>query len=241
MNNPKPEARASLSRRRFFKSLGIVPLAAGLPGCMPGDGTHGKTADANAGEYAPTFFNPMQYTALTAICDRLIPSDEVGPGAVESGVPAFIDRHMQTPYANGAIWYTQGPFLEAALEFGYQGKLTLREILSVGLDALDAHCKRAFDGRAFAGLEHAQQEDLLRQAEGGELELDSISARTFFSYLLGEVRNGYFSDPKYGGNKDMGAWKMIGYPGARADYRDWVTVRDKPYPLPPVDQAGKRA
>jgi gluconate 2-dehydrogenase gamma chain len=54
------------------------------------------------------------------------------------------------------------------------------------------------------------------------------------------VRNGYFADPKHGGNKGMGAWKMIGYPGMRADYLDWVEVRDKPYPIGPVDLAGRR-
>lgn len=239
MHDPKADAQTSLSRRRFFKSLSLVPFAAALPGGALGE-QNGKTDEAGAGNYAPTFFNPVQYAALIAICDRLIPSDEVGPGAVESGVPEFIDRHMQTPYANGSIWYTQGPFLQAAPEFGYQGKLNLREILSVGLDALDAQCKRTL-GKAFAELDHAQQEDLLKQAESGKLSLDGISSRTFFSYLLGEVRNGYFSDPKYGGNKNMGSWKMIGYPGARADYVDWVSVRDKPYPLPPVDQAGRRA
>jgi gluconate 2-dehydrogenase gamma chain len=52
---------------------------------------------------------------------------------------------------------------------------------------------------------------------------------------------GYFCDPRHGGNKNMAAWKMIGYPGARADYADWVEVRNRPYPLPPVDLAGKRA
>ena len=241
MDKQKANTQTSLSRRRFFKSLSAVPLAAALPGGTMGEDQDGKSAEAGASNYAPTFFNPVQYDALVAICDRLIPSDEVGPGAVESGVPEFIDRHMQTPYANGSIWYMQGPFLQAAPEFGYQGKLALREILSVGLDALDTLCKHAFGGRAFAKLDRAQQESLLKEAESGKLELDGISSKTFFSYLLGEVRNGYFSDPKYGGNKNMGAWKMIGYPGARADYIDWVTVRDKPYPLPPVDQAGKRA
>jgi gluconate 2-dehydrogenase gamma chain len=33
---------------------------------------------------------------------------------------------------------------------------------------------------------------------------------------------------------------MIGYPGMRADYTDWVAVRDQPYPLPPVDLSGQR-
>jgi gluconate 2-dehydrogenase gamma chain len=225
-----------LSRRNLVKGLGLVPLVAVAPG-----NALAESSDEAAADYKPGYFNPAQYATLIAICDRLIPSDEVGPGAVESGVPEFIDRHMQTPYANGAIWYMQGPYLEAAAEFGYQGKLPLREILSVGLDALDAHGKSAFNGKAFADLERAQQEDLLKQTQSGKLELEGIPAKTFFSYLLGEVRNGYFSDPKYGGNKNMGAWKMIGYPGARADYIDWVAIRDKPYPLPPVDQAGRRA
>jgi gluconate 2-dehydrogenase gamma chain len=33
---------------------------------------------------------------------------------------------------------------------------------------------------------------------------------------------------------------MIGYPGVRADYTNWVEVRDRAYPIPPVDLAGKR-
>ena len=33
---------------------------------------------------------------------------------------------------------------------------------------------------------------------------------------------GYFSDPVYGGNSDMVAWRMIGFPGAYASYYDLV-------------------
>jgi gluconate 2-dehydrogenase gamma chain len=160
--------------------------------------------------------------------------------AVELGVPEFLDRHMQTPYANGGIWYMQGPFLEAAPEFGYQGRLNLRETLRLGIKSMDTHCKKTYDGKVFAELSTAQQEDLLKAAEGGKLALDDIAPKLFFSNLLNEVRNGYFADPSHGGNKNMGAWKMIGYPGMRADYMDWITVRDKPYPLAPVDLSGRR-
>jgi gluconate 2-dehydrogenase gamma chain len=32
----------------------------------------------------------------------------------------------------------------------------------------------------------------------------------------------------------MVAWKMIGFPGARYDYRDWVARHNERFPLPPV-------
>jgi gluconate 2-dehydrogenase gamma chain len=147
---------------------------------------------------------------------------------------------MQTPYANGAIWYMQGPYLDAKPQFGYQGRQTLKEIIRTGIAAFDAHCKAGFAGKSFKDLPHGQQEALLRDAESGKLELKDASSRLFFRNLLAEVRNGYFCDPVHGGNKGMAAWKMIGYPGMRGDYLDWVEVRDKAYPLPAVDLAGTR-
>lgn len=242
----------SPARRDFLrKSLTLIPVVtlagAGLPSSTfaqtPASDAAPKPAVVPAfaaGDYKPTFFTPEEWAFLIAACDRLIPSDHVGPGAVELGVPEFLDRHMQTPYANGGIWYMQGPFLEAAPEFGYQGRLNLRETLRIGIKAMDASCRKSFSGKAFAELSPAQQEDLLKSAESGKLALEDISSKLFFGNLLNEVRNGYFADPSHGGNKNMGAWKMIGYPGMRADYMDWITVRDKPYPLPPVDLAGRR-
>jgi gluconate 2-dehydrogenase gamma chain len=40
----------------------------------------------------------------------------------------------------------------------------------------------------------------------------------FFDMLLKMTVEGFFSDPVYGGNRDMAAWRMIGFPGAYADY-----------------------
>ncbi len=236
----KPDESPSLSRRSLFKGLGLLPLAAALPGCSDPVASADAQTPAPESKYAPQFFNAAEWAFVVAACDRLIPHDDIGPGAVEAGVPEFLDRHMLTAYASGAIWYMQGPFLEAPAEFGYQGRLALRDIVRVGIGAIDAHCKQAFQGKTFAQLDAAQQEDLLKAAEGGKLELEGISSKLFFSNFLGEVKNGYFADPKYGGNRNMGAWKMIGYPGMRADYIDWIGVRDKAYPLPPVDLSGKR-
>jgi gluconate 2-dehydrogenase gamma chain len=231
----------SPSRRELFKSLALVPISAvSLASCAKESDKPAAESNSPAAQYKPAFFNSAEWTFILAACDRLIPADDIGPSSAEAGVAEFIDRHMQTPYASGDIWYMQGPFIDAAPQFGYQGRLPVRDILRVGMKAIDLHCLRHYDGKTFAQLAYAEQEELLKAAESGKLELDNLSAKEFFNQLLNETRMGYFCDPKYGGNKNMAAWKMIGYPGARADYTNWVEIRDKPYPLPPVDQAGKR-
>jgi len=243
----------TVARRNFLRtSLSLIPvvslsggvLASSAPGALTSPAqSDSATASENPQDtspYQPTFFNTHEWAFLLAACDRLIPSDDIGPGALESGVPEFIDRHMKTPYASGDIWYRQGPFIEATPEFGYQGRLALKDILRVGIAAIDNHCQTVTDGKRFSELSADEQIALLKEAESGKLELSDISSKLFFSQLLAEVRNGYFSDPVHGGNKNMGAWKMIGYPGMRADYLDWVGVRDRAYPLPPVDLSGKR-
>ena len=231
-------------RRTFFKRVAIIPIAAagGTGALLSASPTPTAAAPepTSASPYVFSFFSKDEQAFLTAACNRLIPADEHGPGAVELGALELLDRHMQTPYTTGGIWYMQGPFLDASASFGYQGRLVLRDILREGIKAMDAHSKTQFDGKVFAGLSPSQQDQMLKDVEGGKIEFEAVPAKVFFSSLLGEVRNGYFSDPKHGGNKDMGSWKMIGYPGMRADYIDWVSVRDKPYPIGPVDLAGRR-
>ena len=239
MNEHDPAV--SPTRRRFFRTITLIPAAAvGLPACTDHD-AKGGTRAAAATPYQPTFFNAAEMAFVTAACEHIVPTDDLGPGAVEAGVPEFLDRHMKTPYAAGDIWYMAGPYVESSDLFGYQGRLPLRDILRVGIKSFDTHCRENFGGKSFAELDPKQQLQLLQAADGGKLKFADISAKTFFGSLLNEVKAGYFADPHHGGNKDMIGWKAIDYPGARADYADWVGVRDRRYPLPPVDIAGQRA
>jgi gluconate 2-dehydrogenase gamma chain len=75
----------------------------------------------------------------------------------------------------------------------------------------------------------------------GSLQLAGKSAAPFFETLLQDTRCGFFADPIYGGNRDMAGWKMIGFPGTRYDYRDWVERHNERYPHPPVGIAGRQA
>jgi gluconate 2-dehydrogenase gamma chain len=154
-------------------------------------------------------------------------------------VPQYIDRQMGTPWADGGIWYMQGPFFAGAPEFGYQSQLTPKQQYRSGIKAIDTLCQQQLNS-PFAALTAAQQDDVLKQIEKGGLTSTDLPLSTFFSgFLLRNVMEGYFGDPMYGGNKDMAAWKMIGYPGVRADYLEWVGEA-KPYPYGPVSIYGKR-
>jgi gluconate 2-dehydrogenase gamma chain len=57
--------------------------------------------------------------------------------------------------------------------------------------------------------------------------------------LLQNTKEGYFSDPIYGGNKDMAAWTMIGFPGAHYNYKDWVPRHGERVTIAPVGLKGR--
>jgi gluconate 2-dehydrogenase gamma chain len=192
-------------------------------------------------DYHPTFFTAEEWRFVEAAVSRLIPADDLGPGALEAGVPEFIDRQMNTPYATGANWYMQGPFVtDAPPEMGYQLQLVPQQIYRLGIAATDAWCVKNQSGKVFAEQDSATREQILHKLESGELQFEDVPSKAFFSLLLQNTREGFFSDPIHGGNKGMVGWTQIGFPGARADFMDWVE-RNEEYPFPAVSISGKRA
>ncbi|MHC1480642.1 gluconate 2-dehydrogenase subunit 3 family protein [Frateuria aurantia] len=233
------------SRRRFLRtSLSLLP-AVSLAGCTVSpsspatDRTAGPASGAAQPDYHPRFFNDGEWAFVQAAVARLIPKDHLGAGALEAGVPEFIDRQMQTPYATGALWYMQGPFDAAAPpSLGYQLKLVPQQVYRLGIAGLEAAIRQS-GGHSFAALSEADQEAWLKKLESGAVVLDSVPAKTFFALLLQNTREGFFCDPIHGGNRGMVGWTLVGFPGARADFMDWVE-RNEAYPFPPVSIDGAR-
>ena len=85
--------------------------------------------------------------------------------------------------------------------------------------------------RDLCQLAPVDQDRALKSLEKGDLPLDGVDGKGFFSMFLQNVKEGYFADPIYGGNRNMAAWKMIGFPGAHYDYKEWVF-------FPPLGQNG---
>ncbi len=122
---------------------------------------------------------------------------------------------------------------------GYQGSDAPAAIYRKALKDIDDHTKSSFGGKSFAQLASSDQDKILSDLEKGALELKNTPAAPFFTLLLQNTMEGFFADPVYGGNRDMAGWKLIGFPGARYDYRDWVERHNETYPLPPVGILGR--
>ncbi len=83
------------------------------------------------------------------------------------------------------------------------------------------------------------QDTVLKALESGDAKLEGADGKAFFAMFLQNVLEGYFSDPIYGGNKDMAAWKMVGFPGAHYDYRQWIGRHGERVPFAPVSIKGR--
>lgn len=79
-----------LTRRTVIAGATLIPLAA-LTSAPP-LGAQVSSAQAPATQVPAAVFSAEQRRILDAFIDRLIPKDEIGPGAVECGVGDYIDR-----------------------------------------------------------------------------------------------------------------------------------------------------
>jgi gluconate 2-dehydrogenase gamma chain len=155
----------------------------------------------------------------------------------------FIDRQLAGGYGHRQGLYTLGPFQDGSKQQGPQSAEDPAQQYRTALAAIDQHTRSQHgpgqSARSFAELSTQQQEAILGGIEDGSVALAGIDGKKFFENLVTDAQQGFFADPLYGGNRNMCAWKMIGFPGARYDYRDWVSRHNEPYPHPPVSIQGR--
>jgi len=234
-----------ISRRRFLirTLLGgsAIVASSALARTLP-DEVLWHPGQANTPPAYPQyrFFTEAEWRCVDAMTARLIPSDATGPGAREAGVADFIDSQLAGAYGRGERWYMQGPFAEGFPGQGYQSDQPPAYLYRSAIEALDAHCRDRFGG-AFADLPAERQDEILTRLDDGELQLDGVAAKTFFDLVLENAIEGFFSDPIYGGNRDMVGWKLVGFPGARYDYRDFLDHNGGVITLEPVGLRGRPA
>jgi gluconate 2-dehydrogenase gamma chain len=122
------------------------------------------------------------------LVDRIIPADELGPGALECGAANYIDIQLADYLA---------PEKDAWV---------------AGLNALDAFAMET-QGAAFANLPADKRDAVLLALTGDGA--GAANLQTFFNTARAYTMQGTFGDPHYGGNTGGKGWDIIRYPGPR--------------------------
>jgi gluconate 2-dehydrogenase gamma chain len=227
----------NVTRRSFVTTVGaasVVPAAALLPPTAQ-SATPAPIPAAEPAKPIYLFFNAEEVLFIEAACERLIPADEAGPGAIGAGVPNYLDKQLAGAWGAGERLYRSGPWAEGTASQGYQLPFTPAELFHTSLRAI--HRDLAARGTAFDGMSDKDQDGYLKSLESGKHDLDGVPGAVFFDTLLKMSIEGFFCDPVHGGNRDMAAWRMIGFPGAYADYFEAVDRQGVKFEREPMSLA----
>jgi gluconate 2-dehydrogenase gamma chain len=126
---------------------------------------------------------------LEAICERIIPSDQ-DPGAAWAGVVTYIDRQLAGPFRR------------------------LRKSYHLGLAGTNGTSQAMF-GKPFVELTAQQQDSVLQAMDSGKARGDhwkQFSAKSFFDLAVSHTMQGFYGDPRHGGNRERVSWKMLRLP-----------------------------
>jgi gluconate 2-dehydrogenase gamma chain len=209
-----------------------------IKGAIPwSEGTADVPPIAQGTDYR--FFTAGEQAFIEPAIDRLIPADATGPSASQANVHVFLDHQLAGAFGRGDHFYLGGPWPKGTPEQGYQSRLSPAQLYRASIPAVEAYVRDQHAGKTFRELGTADQDLVLKALESGEAKLSGADSQSFFTMFLQNVIEGYFSDPIYGGNKDMAAWKMIGFPGAHYDYRQWVSRHGERVPYPTVGIKGR--
>jgi len=128
-------------------------------------------------------FTDDEFKTLIAVVNRVIPRDQ-DPGAVEAGVPEYIDAALQMPQLK-----------------------RMKRDFPPGLAALDRRCQRMHKLRYYEASPEQQDEVL-------EIFKDSPEASgeaRWYEMLIVLTLEGFLGDPSYGGNKNEVGWQLVGF------------------------------
>lgn len=128
-------------------------------------------------------FTDAEWLTLSAAVDRIIPRDE-DPGALDAGVPEYIDRMLQT---------------EALSQ--------MRQNFVPGVAALERRAQRMFQ-KPFHQATSEQQDELLGIFKNSG---DKSGESRWYEMLVVLVLEGFLGDPSYGGNQGEVGWKLVGF------------------------------
>jgi hypothetical protein len=167
-----------------LKAFGYAPqpLARDVAGGQAGYGTDPELLkEWRPGGPWPLTLSVAGRLTSAALCDLIIPADDVSPAASSVGVVDFIDEWISAPYPQ---------------------QRADREIVLPGLTWIDAESQARF-GKAFAALENAQREAIANDiCSPAKAAPNAATAARFFAKFRDLTAGGFYTTPV--GMKDIG-------------------------------------
>ena len=169
-------------------------------------GSAAAAAAACARKPAPAagyrFLTADEVETLGAWVDTLIPPDE-DPGAREAGVVHYIDIQLTR-------WFRKH-----------------REEYRQALESINRWAAARLRQR-FAALPPEEREEMLALMEQGQADRAFFAdgGRQAFELVLAHAMQGFYGNPRHGGNRGYASWKMIGVPPLPVRGREHYTAQE---------------
>jgi hypothetical protein len=170
-------------------TLSSGAIAGVLGGCVSTPPPQGKAATP------PRFFTADEQAAVTVMAEQIIPRTDT-PGAIDLGVPAFIDRMMADFYLP-----------------------RVQQTVRAGLVKVDADAQGKY-GKKFVALTSDQQVELMKVYDAEQVEYGRRQPPVdphFFRYIKELTTLGFFTT-------ETGATKVLRYDPTPGPYRGDVPV-----------------
>ncbi len=135
------------------------------------------------------FFSKDEARTIDAWTECLIPADDM-PGASQAQVIHYIDLQLTRRFKR-----LQEPYRRAS-------------------EAINETARRAHS-KHFAELPLEQQTALLAVIEKGEGDKSlwgNDGGKAAFEMVLNHTMQGFFGNPRHGGNRDYASWRLVGVP-----------------------------
>jgi gluconate 2-dehydrogenase gamma chain len=190
IKNKNPDRPADPSRRKLFKSAGLLGAVVASSTSPAQVIASDNPAPAAVFPEALEVLSAAEAETLEAMVERILPSDELGPGAKEARAAHFIDRSLAADNAAS------------------------RPLYAIGLTLLNEYAQITY-GADFHRLDAARQDAILGAVQNNEVPGFNPSGAGFFAMVRSHTIDGTFCDPYYGGNRNFVGWDMLGYPGIR--------------------------
>src|SRR4051794_25999985 len=135
----------NISRRTFIKiaSATAATFQSGAEVSLANAEVKNAARKQAVAQGAYTFLNAREAAFIEAAAARLIPADETGPGAIDAGVPSYIDKQLGGAWGAGERLYRSGPWQQGAPTQGYQLQYTPAQLFRNALRAIDDEIRKS--------------------------------------------------------------------------------------------------